>query len=131
MMNSAVLATPWAALRPLQPLPKEALPAGNPRETLHAPLQRMVSEIRRSFDFYEHQLYERPVDRLVLSGGVVRLPIVGETLVEELGVETVEVADPSESALIIGDPNGTAPLLEHPAQFMVAIGLAARGMADL
>ncbi len=101
------------------------------RALLGPPLQRMVAEIRRSFDFYEHQLYERPVDRLILSGGVVRLPIVGETLVEELGVETVEVADPSESGLRLGSQSAIAPLLEHPAQFMVAVGLAARGMADL
>ena len=37
------------------------------RETLASPLARMVSEIRRSFDFYEHQLYERPVNRLILT----------------------------------------------------------------
>ncbi len=101
------------------------------REVLGDALGRMVSEIRRSFDFYEHQLYERPVDRLVLSGGVARLPIVGETLVEEIGVETVEVADPTAGPLFLGDDVATGAILDHPAQFMVAIGLAARGMADL
>ncbi len=120
-----------AVTSPAQPAARAQAKASDPREIMAAPLQRMVAEIRRSFDFYEHQLYERPVDRLILSGGVVRLPIVGETLVEELGVETVEVADPAESALRLGSRSAVAPLLEHPAQFMVAVGLAARGMADL
>jgi Tfp pilus assembly PilM family ATPase len=101
------------------------------REVLSAPLARMVSEIRRSFDFFEHQLYERPVERIILSGGAAHLPLVGETLSEELGVETVEVADPATSELILSDEPSLAALREHPAQFLVAIGLAARGMADL
>jgi len=101
------------------------------REMLAAPLQRMVAEIRRSFDYYEHQLYERPVDRLVLSGGIAVLPVISEVLEEELGVDSVEVANPAASALVLGDDMSVAPLLEHPAQFMVAVGLAARGMADL
>lgn len=126
------LGTPMGTPPPAAPAGAKASGKGSdPREVMSVPLQRMVAEIRRSFDFYEHQLYERPVDRLILSGGVVRLPIVGETLVEELGVETVEVADLSESALRLGAQTAVAPLLEHPAQFMVAVGLAARGMADL
>ncbi len=100
-------------------------------EILVSPLNRMVSEIRRSFDFYEHQLYERPVDRIILSGGVAHLPVLASMLQEELGVDTVETADPTASAMFFGDEQSVAPLLEHPSQFMVAIGLAARGMADL
>ncbi len=102
-----------------------------PRDILSVPLQRMASEIRRSFDYYEHQLYERPVDRLVLSGGVAELPVISEILVEELGVESVEVANPAASALVLGDDVAMGPMLEHPSKFMVALGLAARGMADL
>ena len=101
------------------------------REILAAPLARMVSEIRRSFDYYEHQLYERPVDRLILCGGVAHIPMIGETLMEELGVESVEVADPTSSALVLGDDQAMGELLLYPSQFMVAVGLAARGMADL
>jgi type IV pilus assembly protein PilM len=101
------------------------------RDTLSAPLTRMVAEIRRSFDYYEHQLYESPVNRLILCGGIAHLPIIGDTLMEELGVEQVEVADPTRSALVLGDNAAMGELLHFPAQFMVAIGLAARGMADL
>ncbi|MBP8129627.1 MAG: type IV pilus assembly protein PilM [Candidatus Hydrogenedentes bacterium] len=101
------------------------------REVLAPPLGRMVSEIRRSFDYYEHQLYEQPVSRLILSGGVAHIPILGETLMDELDIESVEVADPVASGLLLGDDRAVAPLRGRPAQFMVAIGLAARGMADL
>lgn len=94
-------------------------------------LSRMVSEIRRSFDYYEHQLYENPVDRVIICGGVARLPLIAQAIRDELGVEIVEVADPSNSGLGMGDPAAMQQLLEQPAQFMVAVGLAARGMAEL
>lgn len=94
-------------------------------------LNRMVSEIRRSFDYYEHQLYERPVDRLIVSGGIAHSNIVCSILLEELGVESVDIANPLSSALIAGDEMSMGKMTEQPAQFMVAVGLAARGMADL
>ncbi len=100
-------------------------------EVLNVALGRMVSEIRRSFDYYEHQLYEQPVNRLILSGGVAHIPIVGETLMDELDVESVEVANPLAGPLIVADAYLTGPMREHPAQYMVALGLGARGMAEL
>lgn len=94
-------------------------------------LARMVSEIRRSFDYYEHQLYERPVDRLIVSGGIAHSAVVCNVLLEELGVESVDIANPLSSALMSGDEMSMGKMMEQPAQFMVAVGLAARGMADL
>lgn len=121
----------------LDPLDDE--PAGKPagpaesdiKSVVGVSLSRMVSEIRRSFDYYEHQLYENPVDRVILCGGVARLPLIAKAIRDELGVEQVDVADPSNSALGMGDPVAVQHLLEQPAQFMVAVGLAARGMAEL
>ncbi len=101
------------------------------RDIVSASLSKMVSEIRRSFDYYEHQLYERPVDRLVVSGGIAHSDLVCTTLLEELGVESVDVANPTNSALYVADDMSMGKMLEQPAQFMVAVGLAARGMADL
>lgn len=100
-------------------------------ELVAAPLNRMGIELRRSFDFYEHQLYERPVDRIILSGGPVTFPIVADILGEELGFGAVEIADPTRSALLLDEGAANAPMNANPAQFIVAIGLAARGMADL
>lgn len=100
-------------------------------EILQTPVSRLVSEIRRSFDYYEHQLYERPVDRIIMSGGVAQLNLLRDAFVEELGVEDVEVANPAQGQLHVGGGYHVEPLQEHPAQFMVAVGLAARGVADL
>ncbi|MBI4556917.1 MAG: type IV pilus assembly protein PilM [Candidatus Hydrogenedentes bacterium] len=100
-------------------------------EILAQPMARLVAEIRRSFDYYEQQLYEHHVERIILSGGIAHLPIVKNTLVEELGLEHIEVANPASSALHLGPSHAVAKLVDHPAQFMVALGLAARGMADL
>jgi len=95
------------------------------------PLSRMGVEFRRSFDYYEHQLYEQPVDRIVLAGGLAAFPLVAMTLKDELGFGVVEIANPLESTLILGAENALQDLVKQPAQFVVAVGLAARGMADL
>jgi len=126
----------------LEPFEDELEPAPSPRkpvadsekpinEILATPLNRLVSEIRRSFEYYEHELYESAVDRLVLSGGVAHLPLLQRTLGEELGVKNVEVANPMLSALEIVEGRMADGMAEHPAQFMVAVGLAARGTAEL
>lgn len=101
------------------------------RDTLSLPLARLVAEVRRSLDYYEQQLYERPVERILLSGGVAHLPFLGQTLATELGIEHVEVADPTSSALVIGDNRVREQLEEQPAQYMIAVGLAARGTIEL
>lgn len=108
------------------------LVGGKPiEEILAASLTKLVSEIRRSFDYYEHELYESPVNRLILSGGVASIPLLRNTLSEELSIKDVEVANPAESALKLRDRRAALPLCERPAQFMVAVGLAARGAATL
>ena len=112
------------------------MPQGNVQlrsiaDVLAPSLARMAAEFRRSFDFYEHQLYEQPVTRIILSGGVATMGLVREALQYELGVDDIESARPDASALLMGDEDSVRDLLEQPAQFMVAIGLAARGMADI
>ncbi len=100
-------------------------------DVLAPSLTRMATEFRRSFDFYEHQLYEQPVTRIILTGGVATMGLVREALQYELGVDDIESARPDTSALLLGDDSNVRDLLEQPSQFMVAIGLAARGMADI
>ena len=99
-------------------------------EILAMPITRLISEVRRSFDYYEHQLYERPVDRIILSGGVAHLPVLRDAFMDDLGVENVEVANPTSGSLGVSG-NVAVEFEQHPAQFMVAVGLAARGAADL
>ncbi len=100
-------------------------------DILATPLGRLVTEIRRSFDYYEHQLYEKPVDRLILSGGAAHLGLLRDTLREDLGMDQLELADPARSRLHFSNEREVARMQENSAPFMVALGLAARGMADL
>ncbi|MCC6796717.1 MAG: type IV pilus assembly protein PilM [Candidatus Hydrogenedentes bacterium] len=124
------------SLGPVAPPPKPVVsqPAQQTdkpmEEILAPPLVRLVSEIRRSFDYYEQQLYEHPVERLIVSGGVAHLGLLRDTLHDELGI-AVELADPTHSALTLGPDHAVSRMVDHPAQFMVAVGLATRGMADL
>jgi type IV pilus assembly protein PilM len=100
-------------------------------QILATPMSRLVNEVRRSFDFYEQQLYERPVDRILLSGGVAHLPFIQQALQEELGIEDVVVADPSVGAVSLSNDRSIQLLRDNAPAYMVAVGLAARGMADL
>lgn len=124
------------SLGPVAQAPKPAAPQPaqqadkSMEEILAPPLVRLVSEIRRSFDYYEQQLYEHPVERLIVSGGVAHLGLLRDTLHDELGI-AVELADPTRSALTLGPDHAVGRMVDHPAQFMVAVGLAARGMANL
>lgn len=98
---------------------------------LDQPLQRLVTEVRRSFDFYEQQLYERPVDRIILSGGVANIPLIAKTMSDELEIADISVANPAEGGVTLGNDSSIRQLHSQPHQFMVAIGLAARGMSEL
>ncbi len=100
-------------------------------EILAIPVSRFVAEVRRSFDYYEHQLYEHPVDRIVLSGGIAHLTPIREALKNDLDIENVILANPVEGSIRMGRKAAIPQFEEHPAQFMVAVGLAARGASDL
>lgn len=100
-------------------------------EILTAPVSRLVTEVRRSFDYYEHQLYEHPVERIILSGGIANIPLIREALTDELGIDDVSVADPSSGAITMAKKVSLNRGSVHPAQFMVAVGLAARGLSEL
>ena len=100
-------------------------------DILSTPISRLVTEVRRSFDYYEHQLYEHPVDRIILCGGAANLPLIRETLSEELGIEQVTVADPSAGAVSMNKRVNMNRGSVRPTQYMVAVGLAARGLAEL
>lgn len=100
-------------------------------DILNAPITRLVTEVRRSFDYYEHQLYEHPVERIILSGGIANIPLVRESLADELGIDDVSVADPSSGAVTVSKKTSLSRGSVHPAQFMVAVGLASRGLSEL
>jgi type IV pilus assembly protein PilM len=145
---AAATPPPLAGGNPLDPLDDELGLAGNDlggldesptalqhetplSEILQAPIGRLVSEIRRSFDYYEHQLYERPVDRVILSGGVAHMKAIHSALHDDLGIEDITVAGFDTGPIRVSKSCDNPEFHAHPAQFLVAVGLAARGAADL
>jgi len=116
---------------PSAPVAAATSPTKDLEKALRVPMSRFVSEIRRSFDYYEHQLYERPADRILLCGGVAPFAPLRSLIAEELGIESVEVANPLASSLQFGRSPSMSVLQTNPSQFMVALGLGARGTAEL
>ncbi len=90
-------------------------------------ISRLIGEIKRSIDFYERQLYERPVERIVLSGGTAGFPGLDQQMADACGVP-VEIADPLEALQVNERSPDVQDALNHREKFAVAVGLAARGM---
>jgi type IV pilus assembly protein PilM len=87
-------------------------------------LNKMLSEFRRSFDFYENSIKKRPISKVVLSGGGARLKNIEKFFADKLGVPT-EIAEPFRridipKGMDIDEVRSVAPAL------MVAVGLAMR-----
>ena len=100
---------------------------------VRSPITRLVGEVRRSFDYYEQQLYEKSVDRIILSGGLAPYAPLREVMSREIGIESIEIADPQKGKIQVPEANAgrVRDLMAHPARFMVAIGLAGRGAMSL
>jgi type IV pilus assembly protein PilM len=93
-------------------------------------LTRLIGEIRRSIDYYEKQLYEKSVDRLILSGGTAIFPSLDQSLADATGVP-VEIFNPVQSFFMEEGSPDVQDLMQNRAQFNVAVGLAARGIETL
>jgi len=153
--DSASVPTALGGASPLEPLPEEAVgpesePVEPPPSEQPAPpaeqvpyvdeqmvtavrpaIMRFAGEIRRSFDYYEQQLYERSVGQIILSGGGAEFLPLRQIVAEELSVASLELANPIGDRILVIDEGTTRDLLEHPAQFVVAVGLAGRGLSFL
>jgi len=92
------------------------------RATMPA-LEKFISEIRMSFDYFETQ-FGKSVERLYISGGAAYLFNIQDVLKESLGTEIV-LWNPFEGITIL-DGSIDKSLMDCPAQFAVALGLALR-----
>ncbi|HTB21671.1 MAG TPA: type IV pilus assembly protein PilM [bacterium] len=87
-------------------------------------LNKMLSEFRRSFDFYENSIKKRPISKVLLSGGGARLKNIEKFFADKLGVAT-EIADPFRRVDIPKGMDAESIRAAAPA-LMVGIGLALR-----
>ena len=87
-------------------------------------LNKLLGEIRRSFDYYETQARKKTVERIVLSGGTARLKNLNRFLANKLGIP-VEHLVPFRN-LEISKGVDSERLTEREFQLGVCLGLAMR-----
>lgn len=95
------------------------------REAIDDALLSLVTEIRRSLEYYGGRYRTAVPDRVVVTGGGATLPDVTASLTASLDMP-VERGDPF--ADLGGAPTGVTP--ESRAAYAVAAGLARRGVSD-
>jgi len=117
---------------PPSPLPAIHAPtSGSPeRQVYDAMLPtvvELVTEVRRSLEYYANRFPESRVDRMLLYGGTARLGNFAEFVANEVGME-VEVGDPFQHVTV---DQGSVPaeMFRENACFMpIVVGLAIRDM---
>jgi type IV pilus assembly protein PilM len=120
-------AGPGGAMTPEE---EDAYNVSQVRDCLVPVLGELVTEIRRSLDYYRSQHPELPISRLVLCGGTIRMPNLDRFLENELGV-SVERANPL-AQLGVNLPTAPPDWLQDVSPVLsVAIGLAERDMVDI
>ncbi|MFH1784719.1 MAG: type IV pilus assembly protein PilM [bacterium] len=94
-------------------------------EAIRGPVNELLAELQRSFDYYQAQTQERSIKKCILSGGSAKLKNIDKFLSHELKV-SVEIDNPLARLEI--DPQVYSPeYIKNVAPlFSVALGLAVR-----
>lgn len=101
---------------------------GQAARVIKGALNTLLSEIRRSLQFFENQVSGRAVNRMVLSGGTSKLPHLAEHFSQELGIP-VEILDPLAN-ITVNRRHVDERLLTNCREMLgVGIGLALREVA--
>jgi type IV pilus assembly protein PilM len=94
-------------------------------DTLAPVLNKLLAEIRRSFDYYEGSIRKKPVSRILISGGAARLKNLDKYLTEKLNVP-VEANDPFRAIEVSDRLFDRNFVTTHAPLFNVGLGLALR-----
>ena len=120
--------------RPTPSLPIVHKPgAGSPGRQVYdamlPSLVELVTEIRRSLEYYANRYPDSRVDKILVFGGTARMPNFPEFLANEAGVP-VELGNPFRSLAL--DESAVPPeIAQENACFMpIAVGLAIRDMIE-
>jgi len=89
-------------------------------------LEKLVSEVRLSFDYFETQ-FGKNIERLYISGGSSNLYNTAVFLKDNLDIDIL-TWNPFEGIKIINEPVECMDAKNSHAQFAVAVGLALRGL---
>lgn len=85
----------------------------------------VVNEVRRAIAFYSTKNPDKPVKRIVISGGTAKLPGMVIYLAEALGLE-VQIGNPWDGIAL--PPNNSQKLIEGGTSYTVAVGLALKAI---
>jgi type IV pilus assembly protein PilM len=88
-------------------------------------LNKLLGEIRRSFDYYETQARKKTVERVILLGGSARLKNVNRFLANKLGIP-VELFSPFRNVELNKKDSASEALTEREYHMGVCLGLALR-----
>lgn len=92
-------------------------------------LTNLVSEIRRSIQFFENQANGRVVQSIVLGGGTSKLRNIDKFFVSELNLP-VEIIDPLRRISVVGKDIDSDALIKAKQMLGVGIGLALRKVVE-
>ena len=92
-------------------------------------LEKLLSEIKTSFDFYKTEFQIPKVEKIIMSGGGAGLKGLSEFLAEDLGIE-IELADPFQSADFAGGISKD-DFMDVATAFAMPLGLAAWEKGDM
>jgi len=97
-------------------------------ETISSSLNKLLAEIKRCFDYYDTQYKGKAIERILISGGGVKLKNLDRHLQDKLSVQ-VDLADPFRQ-IHVPSKGAMAGLVEaNSAAFAVSVGLALRKFA--
>jgi len=94
-------------------------------EAITPPLNKLLNDIRRAFEYYESTQKKKPVQKILLSGGSSKIKNIDRFLSERLGIP-VEINYPFKNVGINSKNFDFDYLRANAVQFNVALGLALR-----
>jgi type IV pilus assembly protein PilM len=94
-------------------------------EAITPALNKLLNDIRRSFDYYESTVKKKPVQKILLSGGSSKIKNIDRFLSERLGIP-VEINYPFKNININSKNFDFDYLRANAVHFNVALGLALR-----
>lgn len=110
-------------------MPQEAVFQRRIFEAMLPTLLELVSEIRRSLEYYSSREPETPVQRVIIYGGTSRLPNLAVFFNHEIGME-VQVADPIQALDLSSFRQPQDYLQDLAPALPVCIGLGLRDMIE-
>ncbi len=92
-------------------------------------LSELLTELRRSLEYYRGRSSDGRIDEILLVGGTARLKGLDQFLASELGIPT-RVADPMQYTTVTAKSFSPEHYADVAPSFAVAIGLGARDMVS-